>query len=104
MCCSTSCGRRCAQRYERTPQLLVAEVETLAPRVDGHRPLVILDEVQRVPEILSVVQHLVDRRLARFVLTGSSARKLRRGGGVNLLPGRLLPLLRGDNWICRACS
>jgi predicted AAA+ superfamily ATPase len=49
---------------------------------------VILDEVQRAPELLSVVHGLLeskDRR--RFVLTGSSARKLRRGG-VNLLAGR----------------
>ena len=39
-----------------------------------------------------MVQELVDRNLAKFVLTGSSARKLRRGAGVNLLPGRLLPM------------
>ena len=48
----------------------------------------VLDEVQRVPELLNVVHALLeskDRR--RFVLTGSSARKLRRGG-VDLLAGR----------------
>ncbi len=83
------------QRYERTPQLLGAEVEALAGRTRGRQPLVVLDEVQRVPELVNSVQGLVDRRLARFVLTGSSARKLRRGPGVNLLPGRLL-LLRLD--------
>lgn len=51
---------------------------------------VVLDEVQRVPQLLSVVHELVespDRR--RFVLTGSSARKLRRGG-FDLLAGRAL--------------
>jgi len=80
------------QRYERAPHLLGAEVEALAPRARGRLPVVALDEVQRVPELVNVVQDLVDRRLGRFVLTGSSARKLRRGGGVNLLPGRLLPL------------
>lgn len=80
------------QRYERAPHLLGAEVEALAPRARGRLPVVVLDEVQRVPELVNVVQDLVDRRLGRFVLTGSSARKLRRGGGVNLLPGRLLPL------------
>ena len=80
------------QRYERSPELLGAEVEALAGRTRGRRPLVVLDEVQRVPELVNSVQDLVDRRLARFVLTGSSARKLRRGPGVNLLPGRLLPL------------
>jgi len=80
------------QRYERAPHLLGSEVEALAGRVRGHKPLVVLDEVQRVPELVNAVQDLVDRRVARFVLTGSSARKLRRGPGVNLLPGRLLPL------------
>lgn len=80
------------QRYERSPQLLGAEVEVLAERTRGRKPLVVLDEVQRVPELVNSVQDLVDRRLARFVLTGSSARKLRRGPSVNLLPGRLLPL------------
>ena len=80
------------QRYERAPQLLGAELEALAGRSRRRKPLVALDEVQRVPELVNVVQDLVDRRLARFVLTGSSARKLRRGAGVNLLPGRLVPL------------
>lgn len=52
------------------------------------RQTVVLDEVQRVPELLNVIHALIeskDRR--RFVLTGSSARKLRRGG-VDLLAGR----------------
>ena len=79
------------QRYERAPELLGSELEALAkPR--GRLPLVVLDEVQRVPALVDSVQHLIDRRLAQFVLTGSSARKLRRGHNVNLLPGRLLPL------------
>jgi len=38
------------QRYERSPQLLGAEVEALAERTRGRKPLVALDEVQRVPE------------------------------------------------------
>lgn len=51
---------------------------------------VVIDEVQKVPALLDVVHSLVetDRRL-RFVLTGSSARKLRRGA-CNLLAGRLV--------------
>ena len=80
------------QRYERAPQLLGAELDALSSRARGRRPLVALDEVQRVPELMDVVQDLADRRVAQFVLTGSSARKLRRGTGVNLLPGRLVPL------------
>jgi predicted AAA+ superfamily ATPase len=50
---------------------------------------VVVDEVQRVPELLSVVHQLIEERRARFVLTGSSARKLKRVG-VDLLAGRAL--------------
>ncbi len=49
---------------------------------------VVIDEVQRVPELLTVVHALMEEPSPpRFVLTGSSARKLRRGG-VDLLGGR----------------
>lgn len=49
---------------------------------------VVLDEVQRVPDLLGVVHaNLESKDRRRFVLTGSSARKLRRGGA-NLLAGR----------------
>lgn len=77
------------QRYEKSPHLLKGEVESLNPASGGKRPLVILDEVQKVPDILDAVQDLVDRERANFILTGSSARKLRRGAQVNLLPGRV---------------
>ena len=79
-------------RYERTPGQLVGEIEALAPPRRGRRPLVVLDEIQRVPALLDAVQHAIDAGLAQFVLTGSSARRLRRGGAVNLLPGRLVTL------------
>ncbi|MDP3042474.1 MAG: ATP-binding protein [Candidatus Omnitrophota bacterium] len=78
------------QRYEKAPQLLKGEVEALVLDVKGKRPLVILDEVQKVPVILDVVQDMIDRGVANFILTGSSARKLRRGAQVNLLPGRVV--------------
>ena len=77
------------QRYEKAPHLLAGEVEALASRA---RPLVVVDEVQKVPALLDVVQDLIDRGRANFVLTGSSARKLRRGAAVNLLPGRVTTL------------
>ncbi|OGX29538.1 MAG: hypothetical protein A3B78_00470 [Omnitrophica WOR_2 bacterium RIFCSPHIGHO2_02_FULL_67_20] len=77
------------QRYEKSPQLLAGEVEALAPTAANTRPLVVVDEVQKVPTLLDVVQDLIDRGRANFVLTGSSARKLRRGAVVNLLPGRV---------------
>src|SRR5262245_347415 len=79
------------QRYERTPGILAGEVEALAQSI-SKRPLILLDEVQRVPDLLDVVQDLIDRRVAKFVLTGSSARKLRRGASINLLPGRVVTL------------
>ncbi len=87
-------------RYERNPSLLAAEIEALVVNPKERRrktraaasPLILLDEIQRIPAILDVVQDVIDRRLATFVLTGSSARKLRRGGVVNLLPGRVVAL------------
>ena len=48
---------------------------------------VVLDEVQRVPAVLDEVQHLMTTKKQRFVLSGSSARKLKRSGA-NLLAGR----------------
>jgi predicted AAA+ superfamily ATPase len=52
------------------------------------RQVVVIDEVQRIPQLLHVVHALIERKLGiTFVLTGSSARKLRRGG-VDLLAGR----------------
>ncbi len=80
------------QRYEKNPHLLRGEVELLEPFAKGKRPLVFLDEVQKVPAILDVVQDLIDRQKANFILTGSSARKLRRTDRINLLPGRVIAL------------
>jgi uncharacterized protein len=75
-------------RYERSPGLLRSEVEALE-RKGTQPPLDVLDEVQKVPSLRDEVQDLIDRRRARFILTGSSARKLRRGSTANLLPGRV---------------
>jgi len=55
-------------------------------------PLVIIDEIQKVMPLLDAVQDLIDSQIAQFVLTGSSARKLRREGEANLLPGRVVVL------------
>ena len=51
------------------------------------RSPVILDEVQKVPQVLDEVHWLIENRGLRFILCGSSARKLKRSG-VNLLGGR----------------
>lgn len=50
---------------------------------------VLIDEIQRVPELLNEVHRLIESRKITFILTGSSARKLRRKGH-NLLAGRAL--------------
>lgn len=61
-------------------QLLAADAKKLAAPI-------ILDEVQKVPQVLDEVHWLIENRGIRFILCGSSARKLRRGH-VNLLGGR----------------
>jgi predicted AAA+ superfamily ATPase len=69
-----------------------ARPERLRDLVRAHREhdVVVVDEVQKVPELLVVVHGLIEeRRGLRFVLTGSSARKLKRSG-VDLLAGRAL--------------
>ncbi|MBN2359052.1 MAG: ATP-binding protein [Deltaproteobacteria bacterium] len=76
------------QRFERDPSLLRDQVLALGKR----RPLVVIDEVQKVPELLDSAQILIDEGRVQLVMTGSSARKLRRQGGVNLLPGRVVNL------------
>ncbi len=50
---------------------------------------VLVDEIQRLPQLLNEVHRLIEARRLRFILTGSSARKLRHCG-VNLLAGRAL--------------
>lgn len=67
---------------------LLAAPERLGERIpQGHKEWVVVDEIQRVPEVLNEVHRLIESRKLRFALTGSSARKL-RGRGVNLLAGR----------------
>jgi len=48
---------------------------------------VLIDEIQKVPGLLDVVHSLIEKSKIKFALTGSSARKLKRGGA-NLLAGR----------------
>ena len=69
-----------------------------------NKPYVFVDEAQKVPEIFDGIQYILDEKKAKFLITGSSARKLRRKGS-NLLPGRvkifhLDPLLWNEfGWI-----
>ena len=81
------------------PERLTSLIEE---SIDRER-VIVIDEVQKVPELLNVVHQLIESRGAKFGLTGSSARKLRRGAS-NLLAGRaftyrlfpLMPVEVGD--------
>jgi predicted AAA+ superfamily ATPase len=67
---------------------LAARPELLRRRLGGNERVVVIDEIQRLPALLSEVHRLIEQNgRLRFLLTGSSARSLRRGG-VNLLGGR----------------
>mgnify|MGYP000566116965 CR=1 FL=1 len=67
-------------RPERLRELLLGQPE---------KKIVVVDEVQEVPALLSSIHALIEEKRGwRFILTGSSARKLRRTGGVDLLAGR----------------
>jgi len=72
---------------------LSARPEYLRQTLKAEQSIVVVDEVQKLPALLDEIQLLLDRnKKLRFVLTGSSARKLKRGAA-NLLGGRA--------WICR---
>lgn len=62
-------------------------LENLIPK--DFNDWIIIDEVQRIPELLNEVHRLIEKYRYKFILTGSSARKIRRKG-VNLLAGRAL--------------
>lgn len=75
--------------YEIYDQLS-ANPGSLRDRIpDDFKGWVIIDEVQKIPNVLNEVHRLIELKKYRFILTGSSARSLRRKG-VNLLGGRAL--------------
>jgi len=71
-------------RLSREPEMLYRELQSLPAE-----RWIVIDEVQKVPALLDEVHRLIENRELRFVLSGSSARKLRRGG-TNLLAGRAI--------------
>ena len=73
-----------ALRLSKDPHALYRELATLSAD-----DWAVIDEVQKVPELLDEVHRLIESHRLRFVLSGSSARKLRRGGA-NLLAGRAI--------------
>ena len=70
-------------RFFRNPSELYSIVKALPAEIK----YVILDEIQKVPKLLDEVHRLIEEVDKIFILTGSSARKLKRDG-VNLLAGR----------------
>ncbi len=77
------------QRYESNPALLESELQEQVKKYPNP-PIVFIDEVQKIPRIMDIAQHLIDYKAAQFILTGSSARKLKTGKDLNLLPGRAI--------------
>jgi predicted AAA+ superfamily ATPase len=71
---------------------ITSRPELIRQRVFPDTKMLIIDEAQKIPEVFDEAQVLIDTRPdLRIILTGSSARKLRREG-VNLLPGRIWQL------------
>lgn len=66
---------------------LAREPWRIRQEVQDRGAIVVIDEIQKLPQLLDEVQWLIEERGSRVLMTGSSARKL-RGGGVNLLGGR----------------
>ncbi len=72
------------QKYESSPEIFIREIEAQKILL-GRKPVVIIDEIQRIPTFTDSIQVLIDDNLAQFIITGSSARKIK-----NLLPGRVV--------------
>jgi len=72
------------ERLFRAPWLLREELDLCSPN-----EMVIIDEIQKIPQLLNEVHWLIHNRKLRFLLCGSSARKLKRCGA-NLLGGRAI--------------
>ncbi len=82
-------------RYRLNPEILEKEAAALKPG-----QWIIIDEIQKLPKLLNLVHSLIEEKNIKFALTGSSARKLKRGSA-NLLAGRafnyqLYPFLQAE--------
>ena len=70
-------------RFTRNPSELHSIVKALPDEI----PYIVVDEIQKIPKLLDEVHRLIEDTDKIFILTGSSARKLKHGGA-NLLAGR----------------
>ncbi len=71
------------RRYSKDPQSLFQEILALPSTIKT----IVIDEIQKIPALLDVVHALIEKTQLKFILTGSSARKLRKGHA-NMLAGR----------------
>lgn len=70
-------------RYSRNPDQIILDLKAINLR----KKWVVIDEIQKIPALLDLVHHLIEKERYKFILTGSSARKLKRQSA-NLLGGR----------------
>jgi predicted AAA+ superfamily ATPase len=85
---------------EETYRNLLRQPAILGESIREPNQIVVIDEIQRIPELLNEVQRLIFQKKGCFLLTGSSARKLKHGAS-NLLGGRaweanLFPLISAE--------
>jgi uncharacterized protein len=71
------------EQYSKRPMMLFEEIKSQTKKTEW----VFIDEVQKVPKLLDVVHMSIEKLKQKFILTGSSARKLKRGSA-NMLAGR----------------
>lgn len=71
------------ERFARNPN----ELKAIVLGLPDHITHIIIDEIQKVPKLLNIVHYLIKETTKKFIMTGSSARKLKYGGA-NLLAGR----------------
>lgn len=84
-------------RLSADPSIL----EEIIAAKPNDQTLIVIDEVQKLPILLNEVHRLIEEQKIRFLLTGSSARKLRKSTEINLLAGRaweshLFPLTKAE--------
>lgn len=78
------------RQHLNDPGLIKRIINALPERRANQKTVILIDEIQRIPSMLNTIQALIDSNTnLKFLLTGSSARRLRRGQA-NLLPGRIL--------------
>lgn len=70
-------------RFKQNPD----ELSKIVKALPSHIEHIIIDEIQKVPLLLDVIHDLIESTNKHFLMTGSSARKL-KGGSANLLAGR----------------